>query len=372
MYIDKFLRGYRDYLHQLEMITDYYPERLSYEEEYVIDRNTIDVLENFDANLQYLEDNIDNVKDELKKLYSNIFEKLDKLVEVAEGYQKLNTNELIESSINNLEIYSLKGKEYYDIFLDSLCLPRKSVIKNYKSSDITRDNINAVERYRMPSNKVEVLGQVNILDPSNTLLKRIVCYSRDGTELLSTTKTIFEIPVETFEITIVTDNVNKDVPSYSSLNILTNKYGSYVRTAVEDKNFKKEGKLLKVIIDRDVPTDCYITAKLTIKYKEIVEHVFFNVGSGSRILTPQREARGEIRDLLSNLVTEDIGIEEDLVLGEEYSTNEEIIKYKGNGVFDISNINSKEFTLGLSFSLYSLTNNTKTPQIKSLFAYSTN
>lgn len=371
MYIDKFLRNYRDYLQSLDLITDYYPSRLTRGEAYVIDRSTIDVLENFEVNLQYLEDNVDSVKEELSSLYSNIHKKLDKLVELSEGYQRLNTNELLDSSINNLHIYSLKGREYYDVFLESLALPRQSVITNYKSSDIKRDNINATETYKIPSNRVEVLCQVNILDTASTMIKRIVCYAKDGTELLSTTKAIFEVPVETFNIVVITNNVNKDVPSYSSLNILTNKYGTHIRTSVEDKIFKKEGKYLKLVIDRELPTDCYITAKLTIRYKNVLEHVFFNIGNGSQILIPQKEAKGEAVDLLNNKVYEDTIEEEDLVLASEYSTNNEIIKYKGNGVFDISKVNSSEFTIGLAFSLYSITNNTKTPQIKALYAYLT-
>lgn len=372
MFIDKFVEEYRDYLQAREMLFDFYESELSPNERYVLDIQTQDILRLFDFNLEFLEGNIDNIKKDINYLYSNISSKLSKIVDLAEGYQKLNTNELTESKINNLIVFDIKNRDNYDEYLNSICLPRISVVKSLKSNSVLREHINAVEKYKIPPNKVQIIGKVSIIDSNNTSLKRIVCSSKDGTELLSTTNNIFEIPLETYEVSVFTDNIDKTPVNFTTVDFLSHEYSSDLRISFEDKLLKKEGKQLKIVIDKDVPTDCYITGKLTIRYGDVSESSYFNIGNGRKILTLHSESKGEVTDIYGNRVQEDNTENDDYVLGEEYSTNPKIFSYKGNGVFDISNINSKDFYINLSFSLHSLLNKTKTPQIKGLFAYVTN
>lgn len=372
MYLDRFLEEYRDYLQAKDPIDESYPELLTEFEKYILDVNMIEVLNLFRYNLEYLESNIDKIEGDIISLYDNLSNKIDKVVDLSESYQRLNTHEFNKSaSINNLIIYDLKSRQAFDHYLNSLSLPRIGVIKNLRPEGVDRSNIGSVESYRVPSGRSDSLVSIKVLDENNTSLKRSVCVSKSGLELLSTTDKVFNIPTGTNTVKVITDNVDISKPSYTSVDLLTHNYSQYLRVSFEDKLFRKEGKQLKLVIDKDVPTDCYITGKLTVRYGSVLESVYFNVGNGKKILTPHSESKGITTDLYGNVVSEDSVENDDLVLGDEYSTNESIIKYKGNGVFDISRINSKTFNVNLSFSLYSVSNNTKTPQIKGLYAYVT-
>lgn len=55
-------------------------------------------------------------------------------------------------------------------------LPRLKGIKNIFSNKITRDNIDAIETYA--PNTIDSLVKINIVEPTNTNIKRIIFLTR--------------------------------------------------------------------------------------------------------------------------------------------------------------------------------------------------
>lgn len=64
------------------------------------------------------------VEEEVKALFNNIYKKLDKLEELSEGYQNLNTNELLTSSIHSFNIFDIKSSSNYDTYFEALALEK--------------------------------------------------------------------------------------------------------------------------------------------------------------------------------------------------------------------------------------------------------
>lgn len=370
--LNTFLQDYRDNLQSKGLINSYDLNSMTEHEKYVINTFNIDALENLLMNMNYLDSNIILIKKDLKKLFENIYEKLDNILELAEGYQKLNTNELIKDNIENFLILNIKNRLLYDDYNDGICLPRTKAIKNILNTSIERDNINAKETYKLKNNIMDSILKVNILNVQNTILKRISFINSKGKEISYVSgKSVVEIPKETTTIEVATDNVNKDLPTYTSIDLIENLYVKSETVTFDDLEFKIKKKYLKLVFDYQIPTSCAVTVNVGIRSKNsFQENISFNLGNNNKIFTTVKNSKDIVQDIYGNKIDLENLKDSDIVLSD--SKNTDNIKYLGNNILDLSNLNTNEFILSLSLDLYSLTDSTKTPIIKGIYAYVTN
>lgn len=372
--IDKYIHNFRTKLQSNEVYvpTGTNKESPSDKELLVIEKHDIRVLEEFLGNMGYLNTSILEVTKNINRLYTNIYKKLDLLEEKAEGYQRLNTSELDTSdTIEDLKIPSLKDRSMYDNYLKGLALPRLSSYKGIFAQEINRGNLGATEIYKYNNTKTDSLLNINALDEYNTIVKSIEFYGKRNKLLASYSgRYLLDIPEGTQVIKVQTDNVDKDVTNYTSMDILAKNYVKQDTVTLDDIVFSKSSKLLKLVIDSSIPTSCSITAKVTVRNNKVNETLVFSVQNNREVYVNKEGAQGAIRDLRGNTLSiEEIG-DEDVVLVQEYSTGDSI-KHLGNKVFDISKLNKEGFTLTISFTLYSLYDDTKSPVIKGVYAYVT-
>ena len=173
MAIKEFLDNYRDHIVSLSLLEYKNKENIEELERYSINYLNKRKLNTLVDNVSFLDNSLELIKLDIEKMFYNFYLKLDKLEKLSEGYQKLNTNEASENFIEDFTTFEIKDRNLYDNFLEGLSLPRKHQIKNLLAKSIERNKINVIETYKLPDKIVDTLLRVNVLDSSNTLLKRV-------------------------------------------------------------------------------------------------------------------------------------------------------------------------------------------------------
>ena len=367
--LNNFIQEYRDHLQDIELMYDYDLTTLSEHDKYVIHQYDVSILDTFISNMNYLDKNIILIKKDILNLFKNIHAKIDNIIEISEGYQKLNSNELIKDTIENFVIVNLKDRELYDEYTQSISLPRLKGIKNIFSNKITRDNIDAIETYKIP-NTIDSLVKINIVEPTNTNIKRIIFFNKKGQEISFVSgKTIIDIPKDTYLIDVITDNIDENKNNYTFIDIIEKIYIKNETVTFNDIDFKKKGKYLKLVFDYDIPTACAVTVNCTIRASNFEQTVSYNLGNNNKIYIEAKNSTTDVKDLYGNDINLETVSDADIVMSNPITN--ETIKYLNNNIFDISKLNSSEFKLTLSLDLFSLYDNTKTPLIKGIYAYVT-
>lgn len=377
MAIDNYLKEYRDYFFVQESYLKDLHDNISENDMYVILTDTNNKLIELKNSMYFLDTNIMYVEEEVKALFNNIYKKLDKLEELSEGYQNLNTNELLTSSIHSFNIFDIKSSSNYDTYFEALALERTNNIKNIVTNKVIKNNINAVENYTLDTNNLEQFIKINIINPDKTSLVRVDFFNKDKVLIESINeKKLLNVPIETKFFDVITNNTESNQNHYTSVDLLNSVYTSTSSTTTSDVLFKKEGNLLKLVIDSDVPTNTYGSLIVTFKYKDIFdtnfkeEKVYLSVNNNNLVLLPKYDIKNDAYDFEGNSIDLSSSNNSDLFFTSEYSYNN-LIKHIGNKTFNIKNINAKEFSVSLTINLYSLIDNTKTPLIKGIFGYVT-
>ncbi len=377
MAIDNYLKEYRDYFFVQESYLKDLHDNVSENDMYVILTDTNNKLIELKNSMYFLDTNIMYVEEEVKALFNNIYKKLDKLEELSEGYQNLNTNELLTSSIHSFNIFDIKSNSNYDTYFEALALERTNNIKNIVTNKVIKNNINAVENYTLDTNNLEQFIKINIINPDKTSLVRVDFFNKDKVLIESINeKKLLNVPIETKFFDVITNNTESNQNHYTSVDLLNSVYTSTSSTTTSDVLFKKEGDLLKLVIDSDVPTNTYGSLIVTFKYKDIFdtnfkeEKVYLSVNNNNLVLLPKYNIKNDAYDFEGNSIDLSSSNNSDLFFTSEYSYNN-LITHIGNKTFNIKNINAKEFSVSLTINLYSLIDNTKTPLIKGIFGYVT-
>lgn len=377
MAIDNYLKEYRDYFFVQESYLKDLHDNISENDMYVILTDTNNKLIELKNSMYFLDTNIMYIEEEVKALFNNIYKKLDKLEELSEGYQNLNTNELLTSSIHSFNIFDIKSSSNYDTYFEALALERTNNIKNIVTNKVIKNNINAVENYTLDTNNLEQFIKINIINPDKTSLVRVDFFNKDKVLIESINeKKLLNVPIETKFFDVITNNTESNQNHYTSVDLLNSVYTSTSSTTTSDVLFKKEGDLLKLVIDSDVPTNTYGSLIVTFKYKDIFdtnfkeEKVYLSVNNNNLVLLPKYNIKNDAYDFEGNSIDLSSSNNSDLFFTSEYSYNN-LIKHIGNKTFNIKNINAKEFSVSLTINLYSLIDNTKTPLIKGIFGYVT-
>ena len=58
--------------------------------------------------MSYLDKNLIDIEEEINLVFENVYKKIKKIEDIAEGYQNLNTNELIAESIKSFKSFNIK------------------------------------------------------------------------------------------------------------------------------------------------------------------------------------------------------------------------------------------------------------------------
>lgn len=377
MAIDNYLKEYRDYFFVQESYLKDLHDNVSENDMYVILTDTNNKLIELKNSMYFLDTNIMYVEEEVKALFNNIYKKLNKLEELSEGYQNLNTNELLTSSIHSFNIFDIKSSSNYDTYFEALALERTNNIKNIVTNKVIKNNINAVENYTLDTNNLEQFIKINIINPDKTFLVRVDFFNKDKVLIESINeKKLLNVPIETKFFDVITNNTESNQNHYTSVDLLNSVYTSTSSTTTSDVLFKKEGDLLKLVIDSDIPTNTYGSLIVNFKYKDIFdnnfkeEKVYLSVNSNNLVLLPKYDIKNDAYDFEGNSIDLSSSNNSDLFFTSEYSYNN-LIKHIGNKTFNIKNINAEEFSVSLTINLYSLIDNTKTPLIKGIFGYVT-
>lgn len=337
-------------------------------------------VEGLKGSTEYSINNLHGIKRDVDEIFKKINSKIDILDNLAEGYQYLNTNELDNDAIHSLKIFNLKDRYGYNDITQSLTLNRLNKIRELKPTSVKKDNLQAEELYKITGTyRDSLIGIVRVSNENTEILKaELLDVRKDllSTLLVSNGRVLGNLPEDVRYIKVYTNNVDKDRSNYTTLSILENKYDSYHSVIVGEGIFEKKGSLLKVVIDSKVPTESYLILDLNISYQnkytnELEEYTLtFNGITSREILVDKNTVKGKVLDLDGNEV------ESSRVIGDYVLVKEKIDKalpivHLGNKVFDISGIRSDTFQVSLKVSMYNTIDNTKTPEIKGIFAYVT-
>lgn len=337
-------------------------------------------VEGLKGSTEYSINNLHGIKRDVDEIFKKINSKIDILDNLAEGYQYLNTNELDNDAIHSLKIFNLKDRYGYNDITQSLTLNRLNKIRELKPTSVKKDNLQAEELYKITGTyRDSLIGIVRVSNENTEILKaELLDVRKDllSTLLVSNGRVLGNLPEDVRYIKVYTNNVDKDRSNYTTLSILENKYDSYHSVIVGEGIFEKKGSLLKVVIDSKVPTESYLILDLSISYQnkytnELEEYTLtFNGITSREILVDKNTVKGKVLDLDGNEV------ESSRVIGDYVLVKEKIDKalpivHLGNKVFDISGIRSDTFQVSLKVSMYNTIDNTKTPEIKGIFAYVT-
>lgn len=377
MAIDNYLKEYRDYFFVQESYLKDLHDNVSENDMYVILTDTNNKLTELKNSMYFLDTNIMYIEEEIKLLFDNIYKKLNKLEELSEGYQNLNTNELLTSSIHSFNIFDIKSSNNYDTYFEALALERTNNIKNIVTNKVIKNNINAVESYVLDTNNLEQFIKINVINPDETTLIRVDFFDKDKVLIESINeKKLLNVPIETKFFDVITNNIESNQNHYTSVDLLNSVYTSTSSTTTSDVFFKKEGNLLKLVVDSDIPTNTYGSLIINFKYKDMFdnnfkeEKVYLSVNNNNLVLLPKYDIKNNAYDFEGNNIDLSSSNNSDLFFTSEYSYNN-IVKHIGNKTFNIQGINAKEFSVALTINLYSLIDNTKTPLIKGIFGYVT-
>lgn len=337
-------------------------------------------VEGLKGSTEYSINNLHGIKRDVDEIFKKINSKIDILDNLAEGYQYLNTNELDNDVIHSLKIFNLKDRYGYNDITQSLTLNRLNKVRELKPTSVKKDNLQAEELYKITGTyRDSLVGIVRMSNENTEILKaELLDVRKDllSTLLVSNGRVLGDLSEDVRYIKVYTNNVDKDRSNYTTLSILENKYDSYHSVIVGEGIFEKKGSLFKVVIDSKVPTESHLILDLNISYQnkytnELEEYTLtFNGITSREILVDKNTVKGKVLDLDGNEV------ESSRVIGDYVLVKEKIDKtlpivHLGNKVFDISGIRSDTFQVSLKVSMYNTIDNTKTPEIKGMFAYVT-
>ena len=376
MAIDKFLQEYRDYMYTKDMLLNKIDSSTSRTDLYVIIEYSGVLLKELSASSLYIDTTIFNIEKEIEDIYNRIHLKLDKILELAEGYQSLNTNEVLSEPINSFSVFEIKNNLNFNSFYEALTLKNINKIKNKTPDRIEKSNINAVEYFIFDENNINNYLRVNVKDNINTILKTVNVYNHEGELIQSLSESaLIRLDKDIARIEVITDNEISDKAYYTRIDILEDFYQSSSTINLEDVTFKKEGSKLKINFDYDLPTENYGTVKITIKYKDNItnkikqETIYTGLNTTRDILVNKQEL--ESLNVRYEKTKDSYILNTDLIEVKTFSTNPNLFKSIGYGVYDISKINSDIFTISLVIDIYSLIDKNKTPKIKGIYGYVT-
>lgn len=376
MAIDKFLEEFRDYMYTKDMLLDEIDSSSSKSDLYVIVEYSNKILKELLQSSLFLDTSLIDIEKEILDIYSNIHLKLDKILQLAEGYQNLNTMEVLSEPINSFSIFDIKSNLNYNTFYEAITLKNIKKIKNKTADRIEKNNLNALEYYTFSEESLNQYIKLSLRDNDNTVLKRINTYDINNNMINSYSEiTMIRLDKDIVRIEVITDNEDSDKPFYSQMDILEDFYQKHSTVTLKDVPFIKEGSLLKLNLDFELPTECYTTVKITLKYKDevteklIQETVYTDITNSKSILVNKQELNS--LGISYNKIENSSVIDPDLLLVETFSTNPNVFKEISYNVFDISKINTKEFSISLVLDIYSITDKNKTPKIKGIYGYVT-
>lgn len=380
MAIDTFLNEYRDYMFSKNTILDFINDATSPSDVYVILHASLNTLRELQTTMLFLDENLIDIEREVEELFENVYKKIDKIEEIAEGYQNLNTNELSYDDIKSFKAFNITKSSFYDEYFKALALPRRNKIRRLITNFITRENINAKEVFVGFIDKDTHFIKVVLIDPEKSILKRVDLIGDKGQTLESIyDRSLIKVSREVVSVEVVTDNVEKNLNSFSYIDSLNDVYVDQASIALTEEVFEKKGSLFKINIDSEIPTQCEATLKITTQFKDRVsnklkrESVYINLKNSREVILTKIESKpgATLKDIYGNSLSIQDLDSNDLVLGPEFSTDEVSIKHKGNKVFDISGMNTEEFSITASITLYSFIDQNQTPKIKGMYGYVT-
>lgn len=182
---------------------------------------------------------------ELSTVFDKIEEKIDKLELIAEGFQRLNTNELGDDTIHSFRVLST----------EELSLPRTALAKHFKPRKVHKANIEGEELFKINGYNGATLVVVPH-DPENTEVVRVDILDAKGNRLSQITHK-GKLPEDARQVKVFSNNIDKDKPFYTTLTILDNTFQEESEIFFEE-SFEKEGDVLKLIIDHYTPPTCSI------------------------------------------------------------------------------------------------------------------
>lgn len=376
MAIDRFLQEYRDYMYTKDLLLDKIDQTTSRSDLYVIiEYSGVLLRELLDSSL-FVDSAMISIEKEIEDIYDKIHLKLDKILELAEGYQSLNTNEMLSEPINSFSVFNIKNNLNYNSFYNAITLKNINKVKNKTPDRIEKGNTNAVEYFIFKEDTLNNYIRVSLKETTNSILKTINVYNTSGELIESLSEpSLIRLDKDVARIEVITDNEVSDKAYYSKIDILEDFYQSHSSVNLEDVTFKKEGSKLKINFDYDLPTENYGTIKLTIKYKDsitnkiIQETIYTGLNTTRNILVDKQEL--ESLNIKYEKTKNSYILNTDLIEVKTFSTNEDLFKSTGYGVYDISKINSDNFTISLVIDMYSLLDKNKTPKIKGVYGYVT-
>ena len=381
MAIDSFLKEYRDYMYTKNVLLNQINTNSSSSDIYVITHHCINILKELKSQMSYLDRNLIDIEKEIDSVFENVYKKIEKIEDIAEGYQNLNTNEIASETIKSFKSFKIQDRNLYDAYYEGITLPRTNMINNLVPNLIERNNIDTKEYYKNISYEDDYYIKIKLQDENKTILKKISLYSKDE-KLIEEIydKTFIKVSKDIYNIIIHTDNTEVNSVNYTSMDILKDTFTQEAPVTLTEESFINEGNLFKLNINYEVPTQCYATIKLIFKYRNTETNkndqviVYTSLNNNREILIRKNEAKPKtiLKDIYNNKLSLENTTNTQLVLSPEYSTNKEVINYIGNKVFNISNLKADSFNVSVSFTLYSLVDKTKTPIIKGLFGYVTN
>ena len=110
MAIDSFLNEYRDYMYTKNTLMGYLDHKSTSSDIYVVVKHCISVLKELQTNMLYLDKNLIDIEREIESIFNNVFRKIEKIEDIAEGYQNLNTNELSSDTIKSFNGFDIQNK----------------------------------------------------------------------------------------------------------------------------------------------------------------------------------------------------------------------------------------------------------------------
>lgn len=329
---------------------------------------------------EYSINSLNVVRRDAEDIFKKINDKISMLDNLAEGYQYLNTNELDRDLIHGLKVFNLKDIPNYNDITKSVTLPRLSKARFLKPSVVQKNNLNAEEVYKITGTyRDSIVGIVRLEHDNTELLK--ADFLNDKEDLLETALVVdgritTKLSEDVKYIKVYTNNIEKDRASYTTLSILDNRYDSYSSVILGEGIFEKKGDLLKIILDAKVPTESFLILDLKISYKNMytdeLEEYNLTINSiTSRYIIVERDSvKGKVLDLNGNEVDSNSSLD-DYVMIKEVVDDTLPIQHLGNRVFDVKGIKSNSFKVTLKGTMYNTIDNTKTPEVKGIFAYVT-
>lgn len=337
-------------------------------------------LKSLTSSSNFLIENYYGIRADIDNVFNKIDDKIEKLTILAEGFQHLNTNELSNDTIHSLSVFNLKDKEGYNDLLQSLTLPRLNKARHFKPTKVVKNHIETEETFRLLNTYRDSILTITKIDDINTELLRADLLN-DKRELITSVlpknnKVTSQINEDVKYIKVITNNVDLSHQSFTNLSILANKYENYHSVTLGGDKFDKDGDVFKLILDQHIPTESHLSYELkfsyTNKYTNELEEstLYFNSLTSREVLVDKNKVSGIIIDLNGNRVDVRDTLD-DYVFTKEFSSKDSVVKHLGGKVFDISKIRADTFNVTLRATFYNNIDDTKSPEIKGVFAYVT-